>query len=238
MAAETLMKKLDFPDESGHGGDEGGNDQKTADKENNDAMSAEDLQFFEEMLDKEAKAAAAAASGSAGETNGGRVALQGEEKVVQQLQGALDAGDIGLRTPIGQRFTAALARDGELRKEYDALKRVPASTQKKAEFRRRWATAEFEARTEVVKSKSEAIVEEFGEVGTMMSFERLVIQEGGFTNPRAIERAKAYACECLRRGPPFVEWNSWKRTTELMVFEKVKKSMKRDVYSLERTPGV
>lgn len=70
-----------------------------------------------------------------------------------------------------------------------------------------------------------------------MTLDRLIEQEGGRQNLEAVRRAINYSKAAMQKGWPFVEYNSWKQATEILVFEKVRRNLKSESYSIERTPS-
>ena len=159
------------------------------------------------------------------EAVGGLKPLPGMEKLAKQLQEALDDGDVDLRKGLGQRFTAALKADEEMREQYASIKGVASATKMKKDFRVRWAKKELELKTVIVKTKEEALVEQYGEKGVYMSLDKFIMEEGGPDNPMAVARATNYALECVRRGPPWLEWNSMKKVTEILRMDKIRNTM-------------
>lgn len=192
-----------------------------------------ELKQFSDALDEKAKAAAKVEA-TQQETPTAQP-LPGEEKIVRMLHDALEYGDVSLRTGLGQRFKQWLDKYPAQQADYERLNGESQSTKKKAAFRIAWAKQQMASRTVVTKTKKQCLIEEFGEQGTYMSLERLIIQEGGVSCDVAVDRARRYALECIRRGPPFLAWNSWKGVTELLVFERVRNSMSKNSYTLERS---
>ncbi len=88
----------------------------------------------------------------------GATAKPGYEALVLQLQKSLQANEVGLRTGLGQRFSAELKSNANLRAEYLSLKGA-GSTQRKAEFRLKWAEMELKGKTEVIKTKADQLRE-------------------------------------------------------------------------------
>lgn len=187
---------------------------------------------FDEMLNNKAQAATDLKE-TEHEMNA--EALPGHEKMVKQLLCALHQGEVPPRSALGQKFMAHLERNEADKKEYESMKGVPESTKKKADFRKKWAETELRSRTVVRRSKMEQVSAEMGEEGKYMTFERLVMLEGGPQSKKAVEVSMNYAMECIKRGPPYIQWHAWKKTTELLVFEQVKRSIHKTVHSLERT---
>ena len=138
------------------------------------------------------------------------VSLPGMQVVVQQLQTALQKGDVDPKSGLGQRFTAYLRANAEQRACYEALNGTQGSRVAKREFRIKWAKLELAERTVIKKTKREEMMEEAGENGIYLSLERIIALEGGASCPAALRRATAYCMEACRRGPPYVEWNEWK----------------------------
>lgn len=189
---------------------------------------------FDNMLNTKAQAASESMEKVA-EESGAVTPLPGYEKVVAQLQAALDQGEVPPRSALGQKFMAHLERDEADKKLYESLKGVPEATKKKADFRKKWAENELRAKTVVRRSKLEQVSAEMAEEGKYMTFERLVMMEGGASSKKAVEVSMNYAMECVKRGPPYIQWHSWKKTTELLVFEQVKRNIHKTVHQLERT---
>ena len=155
------------------------------------------------------------------QADGGKQALPGHENLVNQLQVALEKGNVQTRSALGQRFIAHLGENPESKAGYDAIKGT-GSTAFKQEFRIKLANMLFESSTVVIKSKVELLREEYGEEGRYMSFERLIVQEGGMDSEKAVKAAMSYAAECVARGYPWVFWHDMKKVTELLVFERVR----------------
>lgn len=189
---------------------------------------------FVAALDKHAQAAAAAKK-TAGDDMSEQVSKPGQEDAVASLRQALDQGAVDPRSALGQKFNAWLREHEDQRHLYDSLKGC-GSNKAKQEFRLKWAKTELAGRITLRKSRLQTLEETLGERGVYMSFDRLVILEGGYGLPGAIARAAAYAAEAVSRGEPYISWNSWKRTTEILVFEKIRDRTTTDSYQIERHP--
>jgi hypothetical protein len=182
----------------------------------------------------DAKAQANADSGE----NDKRVPLPGQEDAVAQLQAALDLGDVGPRTCMGQRFTAYLKKDAAAGSKYAAFKGKARAQELKADFRLQWANMEIESKVEVRRTKTETHTTFQGQEGMYKTLDRMIIDEGGLNNPMAVQRSINYAMEATRRGYPYVEWNSWKKATEILVIDKVFKSGNATNFSIISTENI
>eukprot|EP00974_Lingulodinium_polyedra_P125698 11195467-Lingulodinium_polyedra.AAC.1 len=154
-------------------------------------------------------------------------------ELVGKLRDCLETGKLDPRSAVGQRFAAYLAKpeNSEFKAEYLKLQGA-GSTKAKQDFRLKWAEGQVMGITRVSKRKLEEVEEEQGEVGRYMAFDKLCVEEGGLANKEAVKRATAYAMECVRRGAPYLRFNSWKQCTELLVFESIYKSMHRKKHSM------
>lgn len=169
------------------------------------------------------------------DTQPSEVAKPGDEPIVQQLHAAVADGKVDVRSGLGQRFTLHLRSHMEDREAFEALKGQKEANRLKAEFRLRWARSELDARTVVKRSKAETQRDTCGEKGRYMTLDRLIEQEGGMQNPAAIQRATAYAEAAMKRGAPFVLWNSWKQCSEILVLERIRDCTFEQKCSMERT---
>ena len=98
-----------------------------------------------------------------------------------------------------------------------------------------WAKLQLQENAIIKQSRKDTIMEEYGEEGKYMTFDRLVAQEGGEQNSEAVRRAVSYAQKTVEMGPPFIEWNSWKSITEILVLERMWKNVARKEFSIEIT---
>ena len=62
--------------------------------------------------------------------------------------------------------------------------------------------------------------ESWGDDGTSMTFDRIVIKEGGLQNNNAVVRAVKYTLAALKAGPPYISWHPWKEVTEIWYAER------------------
>ena len=193
-----------------------------------------DVKQFEEMLNVNAERMKALADLHEGKDEQRFEAKPGQEDLVRQLQDALAAGDVNLRTAIGQRFSLFLKNDPQAKEEYNSFKGQVGSQKLKQDFRLRWSKSELQKKVVVKKSKLEQLKEEFGEEGVYMSLDRFIIKEGGHNNERAVRCALNYAAVAYQKGHPWVEWHAWKRVTEILVFDKVRRNVYAKSFSLER----
>ena len=164
--------------------------------------------------------------------------LPGQEVAVAQLRAALDSGDVGPRAGIGQRFTAWLKTDKAQGSEYAAFKGKSRAQELKRDFRLQWVKKEMESKIEVKRTKTESHTTYQGQDGMCKTLDRMIIDEGGIDNPLAVQRSINYAMEATRRGYPYVEWNSWKKATEILVIDKVFKSGNATDFSIITTETV
>jgi len=67
----------------------------------------------------------------------------GEDNMVDQLKAALAANDFGLRTPLGQKFSAFLMTTPEAMPEYAKLSGKAGTRQLKQDFRIKWAQTQL-----------------------------------------------------------------------------------------------
>jgi len=153
---------------------------------------------------------------------------------VQQLKVALDQGDAPATSPLGQKFKRFLSKNPDKKKDYDDLKGSRAH-QMNQQFRMEWAKLQLQENAIIRESRKDTVMEEYGEEGKYMTFDRPVAQEGGEQNREAVRHAVSYAQKAVEMGPPFIEWNSWKSTTEILVLERVWKNVPRKEFSIEIT---
>jgi hypothetical protein len=144
-----------------------------------------------------------------------------KDAIIKGLQAALETGDVGPRTPIGQRFASYLKANPEKQTEYLGFKGKTRVHDLKKAFRLEWAKIEVEARIEIVKQKTTSHTTVQGHKGIYKTLDRMIMDEGGFDNPLAVERSINYAMEATSRGFPYVEWNAWKKATEILVMDKI-----------------
>lgn len=152
---------------------------------------------------------------------------------MDMLKACLTNGDVESRSAAGQRFTAFLKTDEKQRREYDAIKGQGAQLLKK-NFRLRWAAAELASKTTIRRSKAEEMSRRVGEKGKYLAFDRMVVAEGGLNNPAAIRGATHYTIEALKRGHPWVEYNTWKKEVEILFFDKIRENVFTTIHSLSR----
>lgn len=162
------------------------------------------------------------------------VIIPGNEKMVEELRACLQEGDVNPRSAWGQRFTAYLKANKEEAEKYNSKKGQSGANLEKKKFRLAWAKQELSSRVTLSKTRLQALEDIVGEQGKYAAFDRICVWEGGLDNPNAVRRATNYALEAIARGPPYVEFHTWKKETEILYFEKVRSSIFRDTFKLER----
>ena len=100
----------------------------------------------------------------------------GEDKMVDQLKEAIAAAEVSLITALGQQFASFLKPTPEA--HYAKLVGKAGARQLKQDFRMKWAQTQLKSRCFERKTKSEIMKETWGEDGTYMTFDRIVINEG------------------------------------------------------------
>ena len=186
-----------------------------------------DMSCFTEM------SAFLAYKGKEAEAQPDEVPLLGSEELVKLLQQCMDTGKLDPRSSVGQRFVAHMAKSSD-KDEYNSIK-GSGSTKAKLDFRLKWAAMMLKGHTtKVSKKKIEEVEEEHKATGRYMAFDKLCVEEGGLENPAAVKRASSYAMECVRRGPPYLRYNSWKCCTELMYFEEIYNNIHRSKNNITR----
>lgn len=175
-------------------------------------------------------------------------AKPGMEADVKVFEAEIATGKIDPRLAVGQRFRGFMKAnpDSEEARAYDALSGTPGSTTakamlprninknkengktnqkhrtKKANFRMLWAKNQLEQKVTLKRSHLQQLEELVGERGEYLAFDRIIEREGGLANEAVVRRAVNYTCEAIKRGRPYLEYNDWKRCTEVLYFTKVR----------------
>ena len=158
----------------------------------------------------------------------------GNEHIVEQLRAAIQKGDLGPRSGQGQRFSQWLTQNPDKQEEYNSMNGKPGVNQFKKDWRLKWAATDLAGRVIVKKTRRQILQAKVGEKGKYMAYDRIIVKEGGLGNPAATRRATNYVLAALERGPPFIEYNSWKKETEILCFEKIKDSVFKESWELSR----
>ena len=126
------------------------------------------------------------------------------------FQEAVQQNNFDIRSSLGQQF----ARESKTT-EYTGLK---THTEKQA-FRMEWARKKLEAVRERYES-SKTYKSVSADVGTYMSFSRIVTEEGGRHDQQAIAAACRYVGKCVQLGRPWVLLNSMTERVDYLYVRK------------------
>jgi hypothetical protein len=164
--------------------------------------------------------------------SGARVAMLGQELKVSQLEKCVEAGDVDLRSGIGQKFAAFLKGNKEENEKYKNLKTAGQTMALKKDFRKKWAECELEGLTVIKKSKLEEyqLIEE--EIGTYEPLEMIVKYEGGHQSANAWRAAFAYARKAQLLGGSWLSYNSFTERVDILYVKKTKRTVFNRVWSL------
>ena len=117
---------------------------------------------------------------------------------------------VNLREAVGIRFARSV--DGGKSAAYKEL----STTKEKADFRMRWAAAEYE-KLKATKSKLRNYKKIDASKGKYMSFARIVKLEGG--DDEAITAARNYVDSCLKMKGDWLKWNCMTKRVDYLYME-------------------
>ena len=144
-----------------------------------------------------------------------------DDPEIAALKKSVTGGELDARSPLGQKFSAWLmAQSDDTKQKYSSYKGRGAGALKR-EFRLDWAKERLATKTEVTREKLKQLQELHGKKGKYFSFDRICVEEGGLENPRAVRRAVSYVSNCVREGPPYILYDTWKSDVEFLYYEKV-----------------
>ena len=150
---------------------------------------------------------------------GERAPLPGKGNFMQQLQDALSADEVGLRTSAGQSFAQYLRTNPDAKAKCDVLK-TPGETQRlKKEFRLNWAKDNLEAITVLRHRQEESWSRVHGVHVVYMPSEQIVQEEGGETSPAAVKAATLYAMKALAMGGEWIRYNVMTERTDILYLQ-------------------
>lgn len=165
-------------------------------------------------------------------TDSERQAKPGCEKLVRDIGKALDEGDVGCRTALGQQFSKWLKENPERAQEYKNMKAPGSSTAQKKAFRLQWATSLLDQKTEIVKTRLQEWENVDEELGTYEPFERIVYFEGGRHSPAAVAAAIRYCCKAIAMKGKWLSVNEMTDRVDVLYVKKSFKKIFHDKWSL------
>ena len=175
-------------------------------------------QEFSDVLTEAAKKAVEEVAAA---ESGARAPKTGQEKKASLLGDAIAAGDVDVRGPLGQQFTAFLKANPEAANNYKQAGVGDAGSRNAAKkaFRLNWAQARYEEVTEV-KTKLEAFQEIDEEDGVYEPLEMIAVHEGGKDSKAAWTAAINYAKRAMMLGGKWLAYNSFTQRVDILYVKK------------------
>lgn len=174
--------------------------------------------LIESEMEKEAQEAkepkeAKKAQGSDGNDADAAAGGKGADPVLEEVK--KNGFVFGVRTTAGARFERHLQK---LPKDQIKAYKKQSRADKEA-FRMQWAQEEYEKYTKR-RSFSDEYFEATANNGVYVNWETLVEKEGGFHSKAALQGAKTYVKNCIKRGGKWVQHNAMNGRTQFLHVQK------------------